>query len=99
MINAIIKGIFNLITTFFDFLFSPIISFLFSLFPSLENIYTFLYNFLDSALTHVSLVLDILLVPTDSMLFLFDYFLICYTIFISIRAIKFVITIYNKFKI
>lgn len=99
MINAIIKGIFYLITKLFDLLLSPILNVIFTLFPSLSNYFTYITNFLNMCFTYVRSILSLLLINDTMITSLFDYFIILYSIHLTIIAIKFAITIYNKFKL
>lgn len=99
MINAIIKGIFSLIMMMFNLLFSPLISFITSLFPALGNLFTYLSNFIVMSLTYVRSVLSLLLINDTMIITLFDYFIILYTIYLTILVVKFAINIYNKFKL
>ena len=99
MINAIIKGIFNLITSLFTTILSPIISVITSLFPSLSSFFSSISTFLSYCFTYVRSVLYLLCISDPIIVAFFDYFLICYTIHLTVLAVKFGITIYNKFKI
>lgn len=99
MINAIVQGIFNLILNLFNAIFSPVISGVMSLFPSLGNYFWYITTFLNQALDYCSVALDLLLVPRYAMVLLFDYFAIVYSIYLLSISVKFVITVYNKFKI
>ena len=99
MINAIIKGIFSLIMMLFNLIFSPIINIITSLFPSLGNLFTYLSNFIVISLTYVRSVLSLLLITDNMIITLFDYFVILYTIYLTVLVVKFAINIYNKFKL
>lgn len=99
MINAIVNGIFKLIISLFNTITSPIIGAVTVLFPSLDAFFGYIFVFLDYALTYVGLVLDLLFIPRSAIIALFDYFAICYSIYLLVISIRFVITIYNKFKI
>lgn len=99
MINAIIKGIFYLITTLFSALLSPIISVVTALFPSLSTFFTSITTFFSYCFTYVRSILCLLCISDTIIVGLFDYFVILYTIHITILAIKFSINIYNKLKI
>lgn len=99
MINAIIKGIFYLVTKLFDLLFSPIISVITALFPSLSTYFSYITNFLSMCFTYVRSILSLLLINDTMITALFDYFLICYSIYLVVLSIRFAINIYNKFKI
>lgn len=99
MINAIVNGIFKLIINLFNVITFPIISAVTILFPSLDTFFTYINTFLSYALTYVGLVLDLLFIPRSAITFLFDYFITCYSIYLLVISIRFVITIYNKFKV
>lgn len=99
MIKAIILGIFKLITKMFDLLLSPILTAIFALFPSLEGFFTHVSDFLTMAFTYVRSALSLLFINDTMITTLFDYFIILSSIHLTVLAIKFAITIYNKFKI
>lgn len=99
MINVFINGIFKLIINLFNAITSPIILGVTSLFPSLGVFFTYINTFLGYALTYVGLVLDLCFIPRPAIVFLFDYFITCYSIYLLVVTIRFVINIYNKFKI
>lgn len=99
MISAIIEGIFNLILSLFDFIFGSIFSSIIALFPNLTVYMLNVIDFLTIALTYVGLSLDILLVPTSVMQWLFSYFMIKYSIFLIMSTVRFILSIYNNLKI
>lgn len=99
MINALINGIFKLIISLFNTITSPIISGVTALFPALGSFFTYINTFLSYSLTYVGLFIDLLFIPRAALTLLFDYFLTCYSIYLLVISIRFVITIYNKFKI
>lgn len=99
MINAIVNGIFKLILSFSNLLLSPIISAITALFPAVDTIFFSINTFLTYMLTYVSTIIDILFIPRSSLVLLFDYFLITYSIYLLSLGIKFGITVYNKFKL
>lgn len=99
MINAIVNGIFKLIISLFNTITSPIIGAVTTLFPALGTFFGYIFTFLDYALTYVGLILDLLFIPRNAIVFLFDYFVTCYSIYLLVISIRFVITIYNKFKL
>lgn len=51
------------------------------------------------ALTYVRSILSLLLISDNMIVTLFDYFIVLYTIYLTIIVVKFAINIYNKFKI
>lgn len=99
MIEALIQGIFNLINLMFSTIFSPVISSITVLFPSVSPLFTHINIFLNYAFTYVSLIIDLLMVPRNALIVLFDYFAVTYSIFLISISVKFIINIYNKFKI
>lgn len=99
MINAIIKGLFYLITKLFDLLFSPILSAIFALFPSLSSYFSHITNFLSMCFTYVRSILSLLLINDTMITALFDYFIILYSVYLLVLAIRFAINIYNKLKL
>lgn len=99
MINAIVNGIFKLIINLFNLILSPIIVGITVLFPNINTYFSYINTFLNYALTYVSTILDLFLIPRSSLVLLFDYFIICYSIYLLSISIKFGITIYNKFKL
>ncbi len=99
MINAIIKGIFYLITKLFDLLFSPILTAIFALFPALSTYFSYITNFLNMCFTYVRSILSLLLISDSMITALFDYFLILYSIYLVVLTIRFAINVYNKLKI
>lgn len=99
MINALVNGIFKLIINLFNAITSPIIGAVTVLFPSVGTFFTYINTFLGYALRYVGLVLDLCFIPRTALTFLFDYYLTCYSIYLLVISIRFVINIYNKFKI
>ena len=99
MINAIVNGLFTLIINLFDLLLSPIINAITALFPDVSIIFTHINSFLNYCVTYVSTVIDLFMIPRASLVLLFDYFIVCYSIYLLSISIKFGITIYNKFKL
>lgn len=99
MINSIVKGIFNLITSLFNALLSPVISSITALFPALGSFFTSISSFLSYCFTYVRSILSLLLISDTYIIAFFDYIIICYSIYLVVLAIRFGITIYNKFKL
>lgn len=99
MINAIINGIFKMIINLFNVITSPIIASVTLLFPDISSFFSYISSFLSYALTYVGLVIDLCFIPRPAFVFLFDYFTVCYSIYLLVIGIRFVINIYNKFKI
>ena len=96
MINAIIQGIFKIIMWLFDLLFSPILSGIFALFPGLSSYFTHITTFLNMCFTYVRSILSLILINDTMITALFDYFIILYSIYLIVLAIRFIINVYNK---
>ena len=86
MINAIIKGIFSLITSLFSALLSPIISVVTSLFPALGDFFTAISSFLSYCFTYVRSILALLCISDTIIVAFFDYIVVCYSIHLTVRA-------------
>ena len=89
MINALLSGIFKLITSLANAILSPVILGITSLFPSLTTYFTSINNFLSYSITYVGTILDLFLIPRSALVLLFDYFLITYSIYLLALSIKF----------
>lgn len=98
MLNLLVKGIFYIVTKLFEILLSPIISVVTALFPSLGSLFTYISSFTATSLTYVRSILKLLLISDSMILTLLDYFVILYSIHIIVLAVKFGISVYNKFK-
>lgn len=99
MINAIIKGIFNLITMLFNALLSPVVSVITALFPATQTFINAIVTFFNYCFTYVRSILSLLCIPDTVIVGFFDYLFILYSIYTTIIIIKFALTVYNKLKI
>ena len=99
MISALFKGIFSLISKLFSLILAGVLSVVISLFPGVDTYFSYITTFLTQATTYVSTILDIFLIPRGAITFLFDYFAILSSIYLAVIGVKFVIRIYQKFKI
>lgn len=99
MINAIIKGIFNLITMLFNAILSPVVAVIVALFPATATFINAIITFLNYGFTYVRSILSLICIPDTIILAFFDYLLILYSIYTTIIVVKFALTVYNKLKI
>lgn len=99
MIKSILTGIFKLIINLFNTILSPIVGLVTALFPSVAALFNHISSFLSSALTYAATALDLLFVPRSALVLLFDYFAVCYSIYLTVISVRFVINVYNKFKL
>ena len=103
MFNMLIKLVFTIITKLFSIILSPILSIVLTLFPDLSEITTTALSFFnDYVYLYISFLIKMLehlvFLPHWIVVFLFDYFLIKYTIYITVQAVRFAIQVYNKLK-
>lgn len=99
MIDAIIKGVFFIITKLASVIMYPIIAIITALFPSLGDILNNAILYFNTIFQFVPLCLELLMIPRTAIILLFDYYIIKYTIYISVRAVKAALVIYNKLKL
>lgn len=99
MFNALIKVLFYLITRLFNLFMYPIIFVIDALFPNTSILFSHITAYLTYALTYVRSICELLLIPNTALLFLFDYYVIMITIYYSIRAYRFIVKIYNTYKL
>lgn len=66
MISALFKGLLNFILKLFELIMSPFVAAITALFPDVGVAFSYINTFLAYALTYVSLVIDLLLIPRRS---------------------------------
>lgn len=98
MLNILFNFVFKLIMKVFDIITLPFFAVLYALFPNIQTFVTYTTSFINTALTYVSVFTSSLLIPSGWFAALFSYFSIKFTIFLSVRAFKFGLNIYNHFK-
>ena len=99
MISALFKGIFNLISKLFSLLLAGVLSVVISLIPGVDIYFSYITSFLTQALTFVGTILDIFLIPRGALILIFDYLALLSSMYLAVVGTKFVINIYQKFKI
>lgn len=98
MFQALFNGIFKIIIRLFNALLSPVIATITALFPAVKYPFRYINNFLSKFINIVPFILELLHIPRSACVRLFDYFVVCSTIYYSIIAIRFALNIYNKLK-
>lgn len=103
MFQMLIQIVFTIVTKLFSLILQPILSMIMIVFPDLSNITTNMINFLNNyVFDYVSFALKMLenltQLPHWLVVFLFDYFVIKITLYLTVQAIRFGIVVYNKFK-
>lgn len=103
MLNLLIKAVFTIITKLFSLILQPILAVVLVLFPDLSQIVSTILNFFNNyVFVYISFLVKMLehlvFLPHWLITFLFDYYLIKYTIYITVQAVRFGIQVYNKLK-
>lgn len=98
MLNVIIKAVFFIINKVFTVITAPLFIAINALFPDLGSHFAHISNFIDLAFTYVNYVATFLFIPKVVYNMFFSYLLIKYTILITVKAVKFIIKIYDKLK-
>ena len=98
MLEFLLSFVLNVVTSLVDFIMSPFLSALFSLFPSTAVYFNYIFAFLSSGLTYVSTILQWFLFTPSMFVLLFDYYVIKYSIHLITTSVKFALNIYNKLK-
>ena len=98
MLQMLINFIFNIILTIVQAITTPFFTVLFSLFPAVADYFGYISSFFTTALTYVTTILRWFLFSPSMLTLLFDYFVIKYTVHLSIQAVKFTINLYDKLK-
>ena len=98
MLQMLINFIFNIILTIVETITTPFMTALFALFPAVSTYFGYISTFFTSALTYVTTILRWFLFTPSMLTLLFDYYVIKYTVFLTIQAVKFTINLYDKLK-
>lgn len=98
MLQMLINFIFNIILTIVEVITTPFFNTLFSLFPAVGHYFGYITTFFSTAITYVATILRWFLFSPSMLVLLFDYYVIKYTIHLTIQAVKFTINLYNKLK-
>lgn len=98
MLQMLINFIFNIILTIVEFITTPFMTTLFALFPDVAQFFNYISSFFSMSVTYVTTILRWLLFSPAMFTMLFDYYVIKYTIFLTVQAVKFTISLYNKLK-
>ena len=99
MISALFKGIFSLISKLFSLILAGVLSVVISLIPGVDIYFSYITTFLTQALTFVGTILDIFLITRGALILIFDYLALLSSMYLAVVGTKFVINIYQKFKI
>lgn len=98
MIKALFLGIIKLVIHLMNIILTPFVSIVTGLFPDVTVFFNHIISFLDQALTYVGLILDLFLVPRGAVALLFNFWIISYSIYLTILSVRFFVNVYQKFK-
>lgn len=98
MFDALITGVFGVVESLAGSIMVAPLTLITALFPDLTNAINQVIDYMTTILQFVPLAMDFLMIPRQAIVFLFDYYIIKYSIYLITRAIKLVLTIYNKLK-
>lgn len=99
MINAIVKGLFWLITRLFTLIMAPIILTITALFPNLSQTILNMNSFLTQGLLYVRSITRLLLIPDALLVLFFNFFIVLNTIFFAGITVYFIVNVYRTWKL
>lgn len=98
MLDTLVTFVFYLITSVYSLLFAPFINIIFSLFPAVNTLFNNISAFILYAIKYLATSCYLICLPPSTLLLLFDYFLVKYSIYIIKLTIKLGVKIYHIFK-
>ena len=99
MINAILKGVFKIVTKFINILLSPINALIVSFLPGFNDMLSYITQFFTTASEYVGFITDSLFIDNNVLSFLILYWTFKLTFPIAVYSIKLVVKWYNSLKI
>lgn len=99
MINAILKGVFKIVTKFINILFSPINALIVSFLPGFNDMLSYVTQFFTTASQYVGFITDSLFIDSNVLSFLILYWTFKLTFPLAVYSIKLVVKWYNSLKI
>lgn len=99
MINAILKGVFKLVTKFINILLYPINALIVSFLPSFNNMLGYISDFFTTASEYIGFITDSLFIDTNVLSFLILYWTFKLTFPLAVSSIKLVVKWYNSLKL
>ena len=99
MINAILKGVFNIVTKFINILLSPINALIVSFLPGFNDMLSYISQFFTTASQYVGFITDSLFIDSNVLSFLILYWTFKLTFPLAVYSIKLVVKWYNSLKI
>ena len=99
MINAILKGIFNIVTKFINILLSPINLLITNMLPGFNTILSYIGSFFSMIGQYFGWLTNALLIDSEVLSFLILYWTFKLTFPLAVSTIKLVVKWYNSLKV
>lgn len=99
MINAILTGIFNVVTKFISVLLLPINLLVTNMLPDFNNMLSYVASFFNTCLTYVGFIIDSTFISPEVISFLILFWVFKLTFPLAVYAIKLVVKWYNNLKV
>lgn len=99
MFNSLLIGVFGVVESLAGSIMVAPITLITALFPDITNAINQVIDYLTTILQFVPLAMDFLMIPRQAVVFLFDYYIIKYSIYLITRAVKLILAVWNKLKI
>lgn len=99
MINAILKGIFSIITKFINIFLIPINLLISTMLPNFNTMIGYVNNFFDTALTYIGFIMDSLFISSEVISFIILFYTFKLTFPYAVSGVKLIVNWYNKLKV
>lgn len=99
MINAIIKGIFNIVLSLVNLILTPINALILTFIPSLSNVFGIINNFFNTAFTYIGWVVDASFIESYTISLAIAYWTFKLTAPLAVNTMKLALKWYNSLKV
>lgn len=99
MINAILKGIFSIVTKFISIFLIPINLLISTMLPNFSTMISYVNNFFDTALTYIGFIMDSLFISSEVISFIILFYTFKLTFPYAVSGVKVIVNWYNKLKV
>lgn len=99
MINAILKGIFSIVTKFISIVLAPINALIVTFLPGFNNVLSYISQFFNTFTQYVGFIMNSLFIDTNVISFLILYWTFKLTFPLAVSSIKLAVKWYNSLKV
>ena len=99
MINAILKGVFKIVTKFINLLLSPINALIVTFLPGFNNVLSYISQFFNTASQYIGYIMNSLFIDSNVISFLILYWTFKLTFPLAVYTFKLCVKWYDKLKI